>query len=921
MTFASRMTKCARPYDAARGAEGAAVASGMATGVVDLFAGVAGCSPYLAGLMRKEADWITVHLDTPEDAMASILADVGDLGIDQLNDGLRQAKRRTALLLALCDVGGVWTLEHVTGHLTDFANACVDRCLKVLVAAEIDRGKLPGMDADDAKTAGGMVALAMGKMGAGELNYSSDIDLICLYDETRFDPDDYHEARAAFIRVTRKMTAIMTDVTSGGYVFRTDLRLRPDANATPVCLSMEAAERYYESVGRTWERAAYIKASPSGGDISAGQRFLDSLRPFVWRKHLDFAAIEDAHDMRLKIRDHKGLHGRLVLEGHNMKLGRGGIREIEFFTQTRQLIAGGRDSSLRARDTQTGLASLAAAEWIPQSAAHALYDHYTFHRTVEHRLQMINDAQTHHLPSDDDGFARLAAFMDRDVDDLRAELTERLEDVHDVIEGFFAPDAQTESHGKSDWGRETTERWAAYPALRSARANQIFDRLWPDISARLQAAPRPDEALIQFDRFLSGLPSGVQLFSLFEANPQLTQLIVDIASTAPALADYLSRNAGVLDSVIGGRFFADWPATDVLTAQLSAVLAETDDYEVRLNTARRWARERHFRAGVHHLRGLTDASTSGAQYAALAQAVVAGMWPVVCEEFARKHGPLPGDGASVVAMGSLGAGRLNATSDLDLIVIYDADGVDASDGRRPLATRTYYARLTQALVTALSAPMADGRMYEVDMRLRPSGRAGPVATSFESFVQYQQTEAWTWEHLALTRARAVAGNPRLGQRIEAFRQDLLEKDRSREVTLSDTADMRERLRSAKPGQGVWDVKAGAGRMMEIELLAQACALLSGTVAHDLAPQLESGVGIGILDAADVGALKGALGLFRSIQAAGRLLMAGVLDPDKIGEGGRQMVLRETGFDDMARLSVALTKAADDADRIIDRALS
>jgi len=258
---------------------------------------------------------------------------------------------------------------------------------------------------------------------------------------------------------------------------------------------------------------------------------------------------------------------------------------------------------------------------------------------------------------------------------------------------------------------------------------------------------------------------------------------------------------------------------------------------------------------------------------------------------------------------------------LDLIVIYDADGVDASDGRRPLATRTYYARLTQALVTALSAPMADGRMYEVDMRLRPSGRAGPVATSFESFVQYQQTEAWTWEHLALTRARAVAGNPRLGQRIEAFRQDLLEKDRSREVTLSDTADMRERLRGAKPGQGVWDVKAGAGRMMEIELLAQACALLSGTVAHDLAPQLESGVGIGILDAADVGALKGALGLFRSIQAAGRLLMAGVLDPDKIGEGGRQMVLRETGFDDMARLSVALTKAADDADRIIDRTLS
>jgi len=651
MTFTKRLNKSARPYDEARGAEGAQVAAGLDASVVDLFRGIAGCSPYLLGLMQVEVDWIAAHLETPEDAMASILANVALIPADELNDGLRQAKRRTALLLALCDVGGVWDLEQVTGHLTAFANACVDRCLKVLVGIEIARGKLPGMTEEDSDTAGGMVALAMGKMGAGELNYSSDIDLICLYDETRFDPDDYHEARAAFIRVTRKMTAIMSDVTSGGYVFR----------ATPVCLSMEAAERYYESVGRTWERAAYIKAAPSGGDIAAGQRFLDTLRPFVWRKHLDFAAIQDAHDMRLRIRDHKGLHGRLVLEGHNMKLGRGGIREIEFFTQTRQLIAGGRDPSLRARDTRSGLNALAQAG----------------------------------LPNDVDGFERLAAFLDRDVSDLRAELTRRLDDVHDVIEGFFAPDETTEDQDKDDWGQETTARWATYPALRSERANQIFDRLWPDIRARLQDAPRPDEALNQFDRFLSGLPSGVQLFSLFEANPQLTQLIVDIASTAPALAEYLSRNAGVLDSVIGGGFFSAWPETDDLTQQLSKALSGFDDYETQLNAARRWAR------------------------------------------------------ASVIAMGSLGAGRLNATSDLDLIVIYDADGVDASDGRRPLATRTYYARLTQALVTAVSAPMADGRLYEVDMRLRPSGRSGPVATSYESFAQYQMSEAWTWEHLVI----------------------------------------------------------------------------------------------------------------------------------------------------------------------------
>jgi glutamate-ammonia-ligase adenylyltransferase len=207
------------------------------------------------------------------------------------------------------------------------------------VAEEIRRGKLPGAAPDDATTAGGMFALAMGKMGAGELNYSSDIDLICLFDQDRYGAD-WQEARAAFIRVTRKMTALLSDTMAGGYVFRTDLRLRPDASVTPVCLAMSAAYSYYEAEGRTWERAAYIKARPCGGDLAAGERFLTSLTPFVWRKHLDFAAIQDAHDMRLRIREHRGLNRRLTVEGHNMKLGQGGIREIEFFTQTRQLIAG-----------------------------------------------------------------------------------------------------------------------------------------------------------------------------------------------------------------------------------------------------------------------------------------------------------------------------------------------------------------------------------------------------------------------------------------------------------------------------------------------------------------------------------------------------------------------------------------------------
>ena len=918
MSFAARITRSPHPFDPDRGEDARALFPSLGAATGDLIAGTAGCSPYLADLLRREADWIVPALDDPDSAIKTLLAAIPQTRLSDLPAGLRQAKRRVALLAGLTDLGGVWPLETVTQVLTDFADAAVQAAITQLVAAEVTRGKLP--QGGDPAEAGGMVVLAMGKMGAGELNYSSDIDLICLFDETRFDPDDYHEVRSAFIRVTRRMTAILSDLREGGYVFRTDLRLRPDASVTPVCLSMEAAERYYESVGRTWERAAYIKARVCAGDRRAGARFLETLRPFVWRKYLDFAAIQDAHDMRLKIRDHKGLHGPLVLEGHNMKLGRGGIREIEFFTQTRQLIAGGRDPSLRASGTHEGLQALAAAGWLPAQAADSLYDHYRFHREVEHRLQMINDAQTQTLPSDPGGFARLAAFMGQDVAELRGTLRERLEDVHELTEGFFAPDAPAGAQVKPEWGQDVTARWHSFPALRSARATEIFARITPEIMRLLQEAAKPDEALAQFEGFLAGLPAGVQLFSLFEANPQLTRLIVDICATAPALAQYLSHNASVLDAVLGGAFFADWPGKAALTSELTDILQGLDDYESQLLAARRWAKEWHFRIGVHFLRDLIDAAQCGAQYADLAEAVVAALWPAVTQEFARKHGPMPGRGGAVIAMGSLGAGRLTATSDLDLIMVYDAQGVDSSEGRRPLATRTYFARLTQALITALSAQMAEGRLYEVDMRLRPSGRQGPVATSLASFKDYQENQAWTWEHLALTRARVVAGDDSLCSDIAAFRGHLLGSKADGPAILTDVDDMRMRIAAQKAPTGGWDAKVGPGRMQDIELFAQTVALKVASDAVDTPGQLRAGVVDGWLDAADATALLGAFALFWQLQAALRFLAGPEGDLKDLSEGARRLILRETGSDDVESVLSRLTAAQEEAGSIIQRYL-
>jgi glutamate-ammonia-ligase adenylyltransferase len=865
--------------------------------------------------MQREAAWLEEAAADPEAAFKAVLVQAGQGPPEALPQALRQAKRRVALVAALCDLGGVWPLETVTGTLTKLADRAVDLALRAGVAEEIRRGRLPGASPDDVALAGGMVALAMGKMGAGELNYSSDIDLICLFDETRY-PGAEQEARASFIKVTRRMTAILSDVTDG-YVFRCDLRLRPDASVTPVCLSMAAAEAYYEAEGRTWERAAYIKARPCAGDLAAGARFLKALTPFVWRKHLDFAAIQDAHDMRLRIRDHRGLHGPIAVEGHNLKLGAGGIREIEFFTQTRQLIAGGRDPALRDRTTVGGLMALAGKGWVPVEVAEELTELYRAHREVEHRLQMVNDAQTHSMPVTAEGVARIAAFSGQGEAKFRAGLLDRLQRTDRLTEGFFVPGQAEPAPELSETARAITRGWENYPALRSDRAQAIFRRLRPRMLRELARAANPDEALTALDGFLAGLPAGVQVFSLFEANPVLIELIVDIAGTAPGLARYLARNAGVLDGVIGGSFWGSWPGLQAMRGELAARLAQAADYEGRLDAARAWTKEWHFRIGVHHLRGLTDGFEAAKQYADLAEAVVAEIWTQVVADFAGKHGPLPGRGAVVVGMGSLGAARLNAGSDLDLIVIYDADGVETSDGPRPLATRPYYARLTQALVTALSAQMPAGKLYEVDMRLRPSGRQGPVATSLQSFAAYQETEAWTWEHLALTRARVMAGEPSLGAEVEGFRRELLPRKGQGPAVRADVAAMRARLRAAKPSSGPLDAKNGPGRIMDIELAAQTVALLAGSPARGVERQIAAGTGA-ILPETDAQALLAAYRLQWRHHAASRLLTEGTLSVEDLGVGACAFLMRETGTDGREDLARQLAQAAGRAEAVVDR---
>ena len=883
--FTDAMTQCPDVYDHQIYSDMIAEFSNLPPKLRHALGAVASVSPFLAGVMRQEREWLLHWLEKGVwNAPIKIDSNI------ELRSSLRVAKRRVALWTGLCDLTGVWRVEHVCRTLTDFADRVVQAAFHFAISQQLTRGKLPGLprDADPADT--GLFVLAMGKMGAQELNYSSDIDLICFFDETRFPVDDFFEARAALIKATRVATALLNDITSEGYVFRTDLRLRPDPAVTPVCMGVEAAERYYESLGRTWERAAYIKARVCAGDHAAGEAFLKSMRPFVWRKHLDFAAIQDAHAMRLGYREKMGQSRITSIFGHNVKLGIGGIREIEFFTQTQQLIAGGRDPDLRVRGTKEGLSHLAKKGWMSPQLSDALYKYYLDHRSVEHRLQMINDAQTHDLPTKDAGFDRLAAMMNTTAGELKKDLQSRFEKVHELTEGFFAnsdtPDTSDDFETLDE--QNITQSWPSYPALRSERAYALFQELRPVLMARLRAASFPDQALVSFDRFLSKLPAGVQLFSLFRANPQMIDLLIDILGTAPSLSEYLSQNVQVLDAVIGGSFWDDWPGEDALRAQLINRLAQETDYERQLDVSRRWSKEWHFRIGVHLLRGLTDTVQAGREYADLARATLGGIWPSVCAEFARKHGGLPGRGAVVLGMGSLGAGRLHAHSDLDVIVIYDADGIEASEGRRPLPSRTYYARLTQALITAVTAPMSEGRLYEMDMRLRPSGNKGPVATSWQAFQDYQRNQAWVWEHLALTRAAAIVGPADLCDDFNAFRTSPA-KIRSFETVSPALAKMRNRIFSAKSDRSEWDFKIGPGRLQDIELLSQMGTLLCGTSDQTVAAGIAGLNSLNIISKSQVDDLLSAYEYFWALQLGSKLLSEGAFDPEIVGDGGQNFI--------------------------------
>ena len=919
MAFESAITTAPIPFDAENGQ--VALENTGATGAfADLLKGAAGSSPYLASLIKRHPAFTeSLAQSDPDQAFADLLT----APMGEVKAAMRLTKQKAALLIALADLGGVWSPAKVTKSLSRLAGHAINAALSSIWQEMQERGHLPW--AKESPQNGGLTILGMGKLGADELNYSSDIDLIVLFDETRFDEADYADVRAAFVKLTKRLVQTLSSQTADGYVFRTDLRLRPNPAVTPVCMAMEPAERYYESLGRTWERAAMIKARPVAGDIAAGDMFLSRLQPFVWRRHLDFVAIADAQEMLLKIRDHKRLLEPITLPGHDLKLGRGGIREIEFFAQSHQLIFGGREPALRHRGTLDALDALAKEGRIDQGAAHELSAAYTEHRQSEHRLQMIDDAQTHQVPADPEKFRRFACLSGaKDADALAGEIQDRLQHVHRLtaIEQAVPQRRVDVASPQIDpILAEYEQGWMDMPAFRSDRAKEIYWRVRPDFARSLTATTDPAATLKNFDHFMAALPAGVQLFSLFEARPSLLDLLRDVASISPDLAGYLGRNAGVLDAVLEPDFFAEFADATALAADLTDRLEREADFEARLDAARRWQKESHFRAGVQLMRGVAGPDQVAKAYSSIAEASLVALFPFVVENFAARYGPPPGRGAAVLAMGKLGTAEMTARSDLDLIVVYDAGGEVQSDGPKPLAVSAYFSRLTQSLIAALTAPTAEGQLYEVDMRLRPSGRQGPVAVSLPSFVEYQRSEAWTWETLALTRARVIAGAPELCEALTGAIAQAVALPRDEGKVLKDVRDMLARLSDANAKRASdWEAKAGRGRLLEIELVVQA-----GVILYGLDPPLSARTALaqfpqyGWMSKKDAARLIAAHRDFSAIQHVARLVGAG-FDPDAGGPALADVIERATGLGTARALRRRLRRRSAIAARVVDRLL-
>ena len=898
-----------------------------------LMDGIFSSSPFLGELFVRNADDVVAFAQTGPDAcfahvLATVLQPSSTTDSTAVMVELRRAKASAALLIALADIAGLWTVDRVTAALSDFADACVRRALCALLLQAQERGNVRLRDLTNPEAGIGYCVLGLGKLGGRELNYSSDIDLLVLFDEDRLPYTGKKSPQEFAVQLTKDLTRMLQERTAQGYVFRTDLRLRPDSTA--VAVSRAAAQVYYKSAGQNWERAAMIKARAIAGDVSVASDFLHDLLPFIWRKSLDFYALQDIHSIKRQIYARKG-GGTVEVAGHNIKLGRGGIREIEFFAQIQQLIWGGRFTQARSSQTLPALDALVEIGVVKPEVRDDLIAAYRYLRTLEHRLQMIADEQTQTLPADALKLSLVAAFMGEDAPETftaRVEATLHTVERHyaDLFEDSpsLAVDGNLVFTGTEDDPdtlatikrlgyqnpvavAQTVRAWhhGRYRAFRSDRARQLLTEIMPSLLASFGKTTQPDAAFVRFDLVLSALPSGVPLLSVFYSNPDLLDLVAEIMGDAPRLAEHLSHTPTLLDYVLAPEFYAPIGKCSVLQADLERTLAAAESFESLLEACRRWTNDLQFRVGVQTLRRMIDPLQAAEHFTAIAEAVIGGLVPRVVDEFALQYGRVDGAELAILGYGKLGSYELTPTSDLDLVVIYDAPMYAHSrSGPKALPAPAYFIRLVQRMITAFTLLTRQGKLYDMDARLRPDGDKGPLATSLAAFVKYQSENAWTWEHMALSRARVVFGPPTLRRQIESAVTDVLAKPRDPDALVYAVGDMRARMRRDRKDAGLWDLKLTPGGLIDAEFILQ-YLLLRHPKAHPASARpadiIAALVAAGALPAGEGETLTDGIALWSRLQVMLRLTTQGEMPGAEAPLGLQQKLAGAAGVPDFATL--------------------
>jgi len=830
------------------------------------------------------------------DARAGVLADASD---EELRALLRHFRRREALRLIWRDVNGADVVETTLSGASVLAEVCIEAALR---GAERSVAIRHGVVRDANAHAQRLVVLALGKLGGGELNFSSDIDVVFAFAE-HADSDGTRvlDATTYYTRIGQALVSLLADRDADGYVYRVDLRLRPFGSAGRVALSFAAMEQYFQREGRDWERYAWIKARPVAGDRASGARLLETLRPFVFRRYLDYTAFAGMREMKALI---DAEVARKDLADH-LKLGPGGIREIEFIVQVVQLIRGGREPTLRARGLLPALAACEQLGFIPAERARLLRNAYRFLRRLENRVQMFADEQTHEIPLDAQTRLRLAlALGHADWAALAAELQAHRSLVAEEFDALMAVEARSQAQQTqlqwSDLWRalaagdaidahalaaagfdppheavQELEALLGSTALRnmSARTRERLDRLMPALFAAAAAQDEPLRCLLRLLRLVLAVARRSVYLALLDEQPAALKRLSAVFSASAFLAERVIAHPLLLDDLFDDRVDSGMPARAELESELERRLAAlgSDDAEAEIELIQEVRQSALFRIGLAFLGGRLDAVASARALAEVAEIALSGVLRIAERDLIGAHGRLgdragDGSGLAVIAYGSFGGAELGFGSDLDLVFLYDGElARGESDGVKPLDGARYYARLAQRIVHLLGMLTRAGRLYEVDVRLRPDGSKGMLVLGFSAYEAYQRERAWTWELQALVRARAVAGDAALARRFGEMRCDLLGASREGAALREAIVAMRSRWRAERDRSDAqrFDVKQGLGGLVDIEFLLQGMVLMH---AHAHAALCTSGNSMllierlrqdGLLEVADALALSAA----------------------------------------------------------------